>query len=92
MTEKDQDWFVCPNCGEVLVGDPDVCRRCGADDETGWSKATVYDGIELSTDFDYEEYLQEEFGPGTQAGRRSRWVVVVVLGMIAALVAMLVLR
>jgi len=88
----DQDWFVCPNCGEVLVGDPDACKRCGSDKETGWSEATIYDEIELSSDFDYEEYLQDEFGPGSGARGRSRWVLIVVLGMIAALVAMLVLR
>ncbi len=89
----DQDWFVCPNCGEVLVGDPDACTRCGADDETGWSEARIYDGIDLGSDeFDYEEYLQEEFGPGTRASGRGTWVTLVILGMIAALVAMLVLR
>ena len=89
---RDEDWFVCPHCGEVLVGDPSSCSRCGADDETGWSGSTLYDGVELDGDFDYEDYLADEFGPDTGHAHRSRWVLLVIAGMIVALVALLVLR
>ena len=89
---SDDDWFVCPHCGEILVGDPTSCRRCGADDETGWSESTIYDGVELDGDFDYEEYLAEEFGPEAGGTRQGRWVLLVIAAMITALVAMLVLR
>jgi hypothetical protein len=91
MTRDDEDWFVCPNCGEVLVGDPTRCSRCGSDEETGWSEETLYDGVELDGDFDYDAFVREELEPHRGARDRSAWVVVVVLVMIGALVAMLVL-
>ena len=89
---SDEDWFVCAHCGEVLVGDPTNCPRCGADDETGWSPDRVTGSVDLDDEFDYEEFLAEEFGPGTARSNRSPWVALVVVTMLVALVALLVLR
>jgi hypothetical protein len=89
---SDEDWFVCAHCGAVLVGDPTNCPRCGADEETGWSPTRDEDGVDLDDEFDYEDFLAEEFGPGAARANRSPWVILVILAMIVAFVAILVLH
>jgi len=46
------DYFICPVCGTEVDVDAIVCPECGSDDETGWSKETVYDGLYLYDDDD----------------------------------------
>ena len=38
------DYFVCPNCGAEVPQKALACPECGADDQTGWSEDTLYDG------------------------------------------------
>ena len=50
MRGPQDDWFTCPVCGEVVQANALACPHCGADDETGWSEETAYDGMELPVD------------------------------------------
>jgi hypothetical protein len=47
MPNHGRETFECPSCGaEVRVGSR-ACKECGADDQTGWSEDTMYDGLDL---------------------------------------------
>jgi hypothetical protein len=41
------DYFICPNCGAEVPLRSLACPECGADDRTGWSEDTLYDGLDL---------------------------------------------
>ncbi len=38
---------ICPNCGADVPPKASACPDCGACEETGWSEAARYDGLEL---------------------------------------------
>ncbi len=66
------DYFICPDCGaEVRVGSRG-CTRC---DRKPWEQDEAYDGTGLpEEDFDYESFLDEEFGGGKRrTGREWFW-------------------
>jgi glutaredoxin len=69
--------FVCPNCGEDVPPKARACPHCGSDEDTGWSKSTYMDNIDLPLEDDeYEEILQKEF-PSAQKKRgipRMTWL------------------
>lgn len=54
----------CPNCGALVPDTLPACPECGADETTGWSdKARAQQlGIPDDEDFDYEEFIDSEFG------------------------------
>ena len=66
-----------------------ACPECGADHNSGWrDDAATYDGVDLgSDDFNYDEFVREEFGGGRRPSAISPvwWVTAIVL--IAALAA-----
>ena len=37
----------CPNCGEFVPADAASCKECGSCPDSGWSKETAYDGLDL---------------------------------------------
>jgi zinc-ribbon domain len=56
---------VCPNCGAEVPRKAKACPECGACEETGWSEAAATSGLGLPDDeFNYDEYVQQEFGGG----------------------------
>ncbi len=59
-------------CGEDVPPDALACPACGADHASGWNEeAAAYDGLDLpDEEFNYEEYLEREFG----APRRPRGI------------------
>jgi hypothetical protein len=89
------DYFICPECGaEVRVGSKG-CGKCASeratktwgDERRGWEQDSVYDGLDLPDDeFDYQKFVDEEFGGGTKRPPIGWfwWVVAVVV--LAALV------
>jgi predicted nucleic acid-binding Zn ribbon protein len=53
----------CPVCGAEVPRDALACPECGSDEETGWSDRARAQELGLPDDeFDYDEYLKEEFG------------------------------
>jgi hypothetical protein len=53
-----------------------ACPECGADEETGWSERAQAQRLGLPDDeFDYDEFVKEEFGEGERQrglGRASQ--------------------
>lgn len=73
--------------------DATACPECGADDRTGWSDRAAAQRLGLPDDeFDYDEFVKEEFGGGVADKIKPRglswvwWVAAVLL--LAALLAM----
>jgi len=71
---------VCPVCGEDVPQNALACPECGADHESGW-KGNTYDGLDLpDDDFDYDEFVQEEFGsPIRPTGIKPWWWVTAIV-------------
>jgi hypothetical protein len=59
----------CPVCHEFVPKKALACDYCGACAKTGWNEdAGTYDGVDLpEEDFDYDAFVQEEFGKGGRA-------------------------
>jgi hypothetical protein len=53
----------CPHCGADLPAGAKSCPECGADEETGWSDEAYAGRLGLPDEsFDYDEFVQREFG------------------------------
>ena len=66
---------VCPNCGEVLPRNAKVCPECGSDEKTGWPEKAYADNLGLpDEEFNYEEFVKEEFGSGVGKPRGIHWL------------------
>jgi len=86
--------FNCPACGAEVPAKAKACPECGADEKTGWSDNTVYDGtgIEDADEFNYDDWQRRELGGGPRRrGRQWLWWVVAVV-ILAALVWLFVAR
>lgn len=69
----------CPNCGADVPRHAKACPECGSDEKTGWSEKARYDDLGLpDEEFDYDEYLKEEFEPAERKPRRQSWLWMVV--------------
>jgi hypothetical protein len=59
---------VCPSCGELVPEGARACPECGADESTGWSERAQAQRLGLPDDeFDYDEFVKEEFGEPKRA-------------------------
>jgi hypothetical protein len=65
-----------------------ACDECGACAKSGWkADAETYDGVDLPddpSDFDYDDFIQREFGPGDR--RAISWSKKTLWKIIAAMV------
>ena len=83
---------VCPVCREDVPGDALACPECGADHNSGWRQdADTYDALDLpNEDFNYDEFVQQEFGSSPKPGAiKAIWWITALL-IIVALVAIYV--
>ena len=75
---------ICPVCGEDVPRNAKACPECGADEHSGWKEGAMeVDTLGTSSEeFDYDRFLEEEFGT-SRAGRPAIgwlwWIVAVVL-------------
>jgi hypothetical protein len=81
----------CPVCGEWVRKGAAACGDCGACAQSGWSGGSDHDGLDLpDDDFNYDEFLQREFGQDNE-GRRAPvswwWIVAVILFIVILLQA-----
>jgi hypothetical protein len=64
----------CPNCGANLPKKAKACPECGSDEMTGWSESAHADNLGLpDEEFDYEKFVQDEFGSGQTRPRGIHW-------------------
>jgi hypothetical protein len=80
---------ICPACGEEVPSEAAACPECGADHKSGWRlDEEAGNGLDLpETDFDYDEFVREEFGqPLRPRGLAPFWWVTALL-VIALLIA-----
>jgi len=62
-----------------------ACPECGSDEETGWSEGAHEGNLDLpSEDFDYDKFVQDEFGKPKPKPHGIAWFWwVVAIGVIA---------
>jgi len=79
---------ICPVCGAAVPRSARACPECGADDTAGWNESgAVYDGLDLPDDrFNYDEYVQREFGGAKKPSARSKaiWIWLGIIGFVLA--------
>jgi uncharacterized membrane protein YvbJ len=64
----------CPNCGAEVPPKAKACPACGADEKTGWSEEAYVGGLNLPDEsFDYEEFVDREFGKKKVLPRGIGW-------------------
>ena len=72
----------CPNCGTEIPSEAKACLECGSCEETGWSEQAHYEdiGVDYDDSFDYESFVDEEFGDGRNRLRKSpmQWIWMIV--------------
>ena len=80
---------MCPVCGEDVPRTALACPECGADHASGWREdAETYDAVDLpDEDFNYEEFVKEEFGSSRRSEIKTIWWITAIL-VVAAFVAM----
>src|SRR6185503_8613566 len=65
---------ICPNCGAAVPPDAKACPDCGSDDQTGWSETAAAAGLGLPDEsFDYDKFVDEEFGERPARPRGVAW-------------------
>jgi uncharacterized membrane protein YvbJ len=64
----------CPNCGADVPWGAKACPECGSDEETGWSEETDTGSLGLPEEsFDYDEFVEREFGKKKVVPRGINW-------------------
>lgn len=71
---------ICPVCGSDVPPWALACPECGADHETGWKEEVAEDEAPFPSDlaigeesFDYDEFVEKEFGGGGAKPRGVGW-------------------
>ena len=77
--------FSCPICGEDVPAGARACPECGACEKSGWSADAGGDGLGLpEEEFDYDQFVAEEFEGGDKKRTTPRiWVVAAIMVLIA---------
>jgi hypothetical protein len=84
---------VCPNCGAEIPPKARACPECGSDETTGWSEKAHADNLGLpDEEFDYDEFVKEEFGDAQVKPHGIRWLWWGVALILAGLLLFLFLR
>ena len=65
---------ICPNCGAEVPPNAKACPECGSDEQTGWSEGAHADSLGLPEEkFDYDDFVQREFGGSKPVPRGIHW-------------------
>ncbi len=65
---------ICPNCGAQVPRGARACPACGADEQTGWSEEAQSQDLGLPDEnFDYDDFVEREFGSAKPVPRGIRW-------------------
>jgi len=80
----------CPNCGADVPRRAKACPECGSDEKTGWSDHAQSQSLDLPNDeFNYDEFVQREFGKPKRSAMKTFWWVVAVLLLAVSLFLLL---
>ena len=80
----------CPNCGADVPRRAKACPECGSDESTGWSEHAQSQSLDLPEDeFNYDEFVQREFGKPKRRPMKTFWWLVAVALLIASLLLLL---
>jgi hypothetical protein len=79
--------MICPNCGAEVPPKARACPECGSDEETGWSEEAQAGGLDLPEEnFDYNDFVEREFGKKSPVPRGVHWVWwLVAMGLVGVL-------
>ena len=67
----------CPNCGADVPRNAKACPECGSDESTGWSDEAHTQFLDLpEEEFNYDEFVQREFGKPKPSRRQILWWIV----------------
>jgi predicted nucleic acid-binding Zn ribbon protein len=80
---------ICPVCGEDVPRNAKACPECGADERSGWRPdASLANALDLpDAEFDYDEFVAEEFGGGKRRSVTQRtWAMVAVVLLVVLVV------
>jgi uncharacterized membrane protein YvbJ len=76
---------ICPNCGAPVPAKAKACPQCGSDETTGWSEEASANGLDLPDEnFNYDAYVEQEFGSKKPVPRGMHWFWWVVAIILAA--------
>jgi uncharacterized membrane protein YvbJ len=76
----------CPNCGAEVPPNAKACPECGSDESTGWSDSAHADHLGIPDEnFDYDKFVEEEFGDGKSKGSGLKIFWGIVIGIIVIL-------
>jgi hypothetical protein len=80
---------ICPNCGAEVPPRAKACPECGSDEKTGWSDEAHASGLDLPEEqFDYEDFVEREFGGRKAVPRGVHWFWwVVAVALVAGIIA-----
>jgi hypothetical protein len=79
----------CPNCGADVPRNARACPECGSDESTGWSERATAQLLDLPDDeFNYDEFVQREFGRPKRSPMRTFWWLVAVALLVGGLILM----
>jgi RNA polymerase subunit RPABC4/transcription elongation factor Spt4 len=86
------DDFICPVCGAEVPGRAKACPECGADERTGWSDQTIYDGTGIADpddeEFNHDDWMRREgLKPARRTAVQWTWWIACVLVLAALLLA-----
>ena len=83
----------CPNCGADVPRNAKACPQCGACEHTGWSEEAETGDLGLPDEhFDYNEFVQREFGAKRALPHGITWFWWVISVALAGVLLWLVLR
>jgi len=84
----------CAVCGADIPPQAKACPECGADERTGWREPDAADGLDLPEEnFDYEGYVEKEFGRGRpRQGKPLFWWIVAAVMLVIVVVLVLLNR
>jgi hypothetical protein len=85
--------MICPHCGAEVPPKAKACPECGSDEQTGWSEDAQTGGLDLpEANFDYDDFVNREFGGKSPVPRGVPWFWWVVGVMVLAALLLLWLR
>ena len=87
----------CPHCGGEIAVDARFCRHCGSSDSDGWREDEEAFADTYDDDFDYEEFVQDEFADDgvshglTNEKTKPFWRLIAVILLLLALLGFIAL-